>query len=226
MNRIMISLFCLGMILSVAPVSASPESPADHFSLRLGQDTPHRALNITLEEPVALATAADDDPFEQGDWIWTMYGGGSWGDEAGDVYTLRLGVGYHLLDNVSFNFEAVGAFADGDPSNVNLGAQTRDAAGGGLDFIIRWHWLRQEQFSLYIDGGCGFIVFDKEWPGHGTNFNFTPQIGMGFTFELSDRLMLMAGARWYHISNARIKGYNNNVGYDAGMAYIGLMWPF
>jgi hypothetical protein len=221
-------------VLLSAVVSFGAASPVDLVQLPLIESP-----DVALQFDPSLGTLTSDssatvpenelppgDPFAKGAWIWMLYGGGSFGDEAGEVYNARLGVGYHLLDNLSFNFEGVFAYADGDPTNINMGAQTPDAVGGGLDLIIRWHFLRHEKLSLYLDGGCGVIVFNKEWPGHGTNLNFTPQVGVGFTFDLNDGLMLMGGARWYHISNARINGYDNNIGYDGGLIYLGVMWPF
>jgi hypothetical protein len=56
--------------------------------------------------------------------------------------------------------------------------------------------------------------------------NFTPQLGIGFTYAFNDESQLMAGVRWQHISNADVKGRENNPGYDGAMFYLGMMFPF
>ena len=49
---------------------------------------------------------------------------------------------------------------------------------------------------------------------------------MGVAISLSNEAMLMAGARWLHISNASKDGSRNNPGYDSVQLYAGLMIPF
>lgn len=223
MSRIHIAaLLSLGFSL---PAAAEPVSNS------LAQASQEITFKADYSAEPALAVLQDPepsvgDPFAQGQWIWTLYGGGAFWDDAGDVYQAHLGIGYHVLDNLSFNLEGVFAAVNGDEGDVTDGSISRDAVGGGLDLILRWHFWRRDNFTIYLDGGCGIIVFDEEFPGHGTNLNFTPQAGMGFTLDLNDKLMLMAGARWYHISNARHSGIVNNPGFDGGLVYAGVMWPF
>jgi outer membrane protein W len=188
----------------------------------------HRTLLATTFASI-LALMQDTpvrNPFAEGNWVWTFYAGGAFGDEAGEVYLAHIGAGYHFVDNLSINIEGLVAFADADESFMSMGATTENSGGGGFNLLFRWHFWNESNFSMYLDGGCGMIVFSDEFPAHGTNHNFTPQAGVGFTFDLNDDAMLMAGARWYHISNARHSGKDNNPGFDAALIYAGVMWPF
>lgn len=158
------------------------------------------------------------DPFDKGSRLFNLYGGAATTDETGDVYTINFGAGYFFLDNVSINLDA----------NVAYGARkdAEDALGGGLDLLFRWHFLRLDRFSTYVDGGAGIVAFEHEFPEGGTNFNFTLQAGFGATFQLNEDLILMGGLKWYHISNARTEGIENNIGFDSAMIYGGIMLPF
>ena len=54
--------------------------------------------------------------------------------------------------------------------------------------------------------------------------NFTPQIGFGGTVRIDDRLRLMAGVRWFHVSNGQTA--DSNPGVDMIAGYLGLTMPF
>jgi Lipid A 3-O-deacylase (PagL) len=58
----------------------------------------------------------------------------------------------------------------------------------------------------------------------GTNFNFTPQFGLGATYQLSDNTFLIGGARLFHLSNAGIDpGVNPSINL-AIEGYVGLLF--
>lgn len=119
-------------------------------------------------------------------------------------------------------------FADGHSVNLELNGMAFDQNGGdaaGLNFstILRWHFLRQENWSMYLDGGAGVLVTTNEVPAAGSSFNFTPQAGGGVTVRLTERQRLMLGIRWHHISNANT--FDSNPGRDSIMGYVGLNLP-
>ncbi|MEM9275184.1 MAG: acyloxyacyl hydrolase, partial [Cyanobacteria bacterium P01_F01_bin.143] len=95
-----------------------------------------------------------------------------------------------------------------------------DAVGLNLALIMRWHFVRQQNWSLYIDGGAGIMGTTNDVPTNAASFNFTPQVGGGATIELKDQKRLMLGLRWHHISHADL--FENNPGRDSIMGYIGL----
>lgn len=99
-----------------------------------------------------------------------------------------------------------------------------DAVGLNLGLILRWHFVREETWSLYVDGGAGFLVTNEDVPADGgSQFNFTPQVGGGATFRMRNQEHLMVGLRWHHISNAEL--YQPNPGRDSILLYVGYMWP-
>ncbi len=192
------------------------------------QDT---GSSLTLMEAAAFAVSAQTgssgepsvSPFGAGTWSFQTYGSATFGDDAGELYLAHVGVGYHFIDALSLNFEAVGgAMVIEDLGTTN----GEDAAAIGLDLLLRWHFCRRDGWSLYMDGGAGLIQGTASFPANGTHFNFTPQFGLGITASLTDTLSLMGGARWHHISNAGKNGQDENPGYDGAMLYGGVMFAF
>ena len=98
-----------------------------------------------------------------------------------------------------------------------------DALGLNLALLMRWHFVRKSDWSLYIDGGAGVMGTTSDVPEAGASFNFTPQAGAGTTIKLNDRQWLMLGLRWHHISHADLFGANP--GRDSIMGYVGLKLP-
>ncbi len=165
------------------------------------------------------------DPFQEGSWVFTAYGSAAFGDDSGEVYAVHVGGGYYFIDGLSINLEAVGAFASvNDSGPLHEGG---DSLGGGFDLLLRWHFLRDKnegRWSIYADGGAGILYTGESIPANGSNFNFTPQIGLGATYKICDWANLMGGARWYHISNAGT--HSDNPGYDSALVYLGVLIPF
>jgi hypothetical protein len=61
-------------------------------------------------------------------------------------------------------------------------------------------------------------------PFDGSQFNFTPQAGLGATMDIGQNRRWLIGVRWFHISNASL--YANNPGRNNIMVYTGLSLPF
>lgn len=125
-----------------------------------------------------------------------------------------VGVSHFFYDAHSVNLE-LNALAFDQPGD--------NALGLNLNFLVRSHWIRGENWSVYIDGGAGIIGTTSDVPTEGSSFNFTPQIGAGATFQINDTQRLMTGLRYYHISNADT--FESNPGLDALMGYVGLNFP-
>jgi opacity protein-like surface antigen len=142
-----------------------------------------------------------------------------------------------LGDNERYtSFTATAGYYFADDHSINLGLVTHgidttlgpDAVAAEANLLFRWHFATFDQFTLFIDGGVGFIYADHNLPfeGDGTHWNFTPQWGVGATYHLRDNLHLIAGTRWFHASNAGLAGEGRHPGSNALMAYAGLMWTW
>ncbi len=191
---------------------ASPDSSLEnspHTSLDLSQN----ALPDSPED--SSPDASDMSPAfgSRGDHRWYVQGGGA--------------------TTFNNNFGLVGAglshfFANGHSINLELNGMAfeqtgADAVGLNLAAILRWHFVRQPNWSLYVDGGAGILGTTNDVPAEGSSFNFTPQAGGGATIRLDDERRLMVGLRWHHISNANL--YDGNPGRDSILGYVGVNFP-
>ena len=68
------------------------------------------------------------------------------------------------------------------------------------------------------------LYANEKVPGNGTEFNFTPQAGLGVTYDIGNEVRLIGGVKWHHISNADLD--EDNPGRDSIMAYAGVSFPF
>ena len=124
---------------------------------------------------------------------------------------------YYFGDEVSIGAELEGYFVD----------QVRDdTVLGGASVVLRWHFLAEEHFSLFVDGAFGVSLAGDDVPEGGTHYNYTPKGGGGATFELRDDLHLIAGARFFHLSNANLHGREQNPSQDGAQFFVGLLWTF
>ena len=90
----------------------------------------------------------------------------------------------------------------------------------GVASIARWHFLHRETWTLFADVGIGLAWFGAPVPKGGTRLNFSPQMGLGATFKIDERLRLHVAAGWYHLSNARTS--STNPGFDGLAVQVGI----
>lgn len=205
-----------GMILiGFAAVGLAVTLPPDIGYSRTPLETIDSGRDAEAPFP-APAPSTASGPFSAPRWTLSGYGSAAVGKTSHQVYAGHFGLGYYFIDNLALNAEAVGYYID----------HAHDSGGGGLNLLPRWHYLVRDPWSLYLDGGWGFIYTRHTLRDPGTHFNFTLQAGLGGTYRFSERMHGMLGYRWFHISNARIRGKNRNVGFDSPMFYFGLMSPF
>lgn len=184
---------------------------------------PLAALVAGLLTLVSVAQAQENTPFAQGTWALQLvpsYIDANDASEDVKAGTLALGAGYHLLDNLGLYGEVVGYAWDQDRF------VDTDAVGGGLNLLLRWHFLNFDRFTIYADGGAGIVELDDDFPAGGTRFNFTPRVGLGATVRLADSFHLLGGVRYFHMSNANTHGRDENPGIDALEYYVGAMFTF
>lgn len=131
---------------------------------------------------------------------------------------LTLSYNQFLVDNIE------GFLEGGLWSFYDRGGDAAYGLSLGLGF--RWHFLTREKWTLFADMGIGVLGTTDAVPPDGTAFNFMPRVGVGFTRELDERVRLIGGLRWHHISNARTRGDSRNPARDAPQLYVGLIVPF
>jgi phage-related protein len=172
-------------------------------------------LALSVRAAAEPATTPVHD-FTQGVWTFSLYTGYnrecSTDPQMGYV---SAGVGYFVWEDVSLNaeFRTYGVDQTGD-----------DAVMFELDILLRHHIIKRPTWTFFLDVGAGIAQASRDVPTGGTHFNFIEEAGLGFTFKLDDNVHLITGARYWHLSNARIHGEDQNPGLNGYGAYIGLMW--
>jgi hypothetical protein len=155
---------------------------------------------------------------------WGVGGGGAFG--FGDVD----GKGYVTISHfLAEDLEVTGELAGWYLSLHNDDAAVDDdgsTGGVSVSGILRYHVVNTGTWTVFIDGGIGVLFAGDDVPAGGSEFNFLPRVGAGFTARVSGETRLQVGASWHHISNADISGDDENPGRDGVMVYAGLLFAF
>ncbi|NNF41773.1 MAG: acyloxyacyl hydrolase [Phycisphaerales bacterium] len=148
---------------------------------------------------------------------WYVHGGGAEEFSVSDntIGLAGIGVSTFVADGLSLDVEL---------NAVWVNQVVEDAGGVNANLLFRYHFYRDRTWSLYFDGGVGLWYTNEKVPVDGSEFNFTPQAGLGLTFEVTSTTRVMTGVRWHHVSNANTA--DNNPGRDSWMAYVGVTFPF
>jgi hypothetical protein len=78
--------------------------------------------------------------------------------------------------------------------------------------------------SLFADGSFAPFEANTDVPPSGTRFNYVTRAGLGLTYQLDENLYLFGGAHYFHLSNARLEGFEHNPQMNGVEFYVGLMW--
>jgi hypothetical protein len=136
-------------------------------------------------------------------------------EEDVDVTSLSVGVGYFLIDDLSLGAEI----------SVNRALQHgADPWMTGISAVLRHHLVRFDRYTLFATASFGPVWATDNVPPAGTDFNFITRVGLGVTAELRPDLHLLAGLRWFHLSNARMEGVERNPTVDGMEMNVGLLW--
>ncbi len=151
--------------------------------------------------------------------VYGSYATPTFGDDE-RYYSLTGSAGYYVFDDFAVSLAAVG-------HRINSSSGATGWAGE-TNFNLRWHFLTVDRWTVFGEGGCGFIYSDHELPadGDGTHWNFTPQGGIGATYLVKDNFFILGGIRYFHASNAGLQGSDRHPGSNAVMGYIGTMWTW
>ncbi|MCH2137627.1 MAG: acyloxyacyl hydrolase [Phycisphaerales bacterium] len=137
-------------------------------------------------------------------------------DQRDQEASLGAGLVYFMVDDFAFapELNAWGFWQDGD-----------DAWGVSLDVLFQWHFHTAQTWSVFTDFGCGMLATTSAVPSGGSSFNFTPQAGLGVTFDVGEQdTRAVVGVKWHHISNASL--YRDNPGRDSVVVYAALSMPW
>ncbi|MDG2020934.1 MAG: acyloxyacyl hydrolase [Phycisphaerales bacterium] len=213
-------LFCHIIMLAAGMTMAADASPLSPASAEMD------VLSILMQDRDAAAgdqadsaassndAAVDSSPAygTAGSHRWLI--GGMLGSDLGDEKMAYVSGG--------FEWFAIDDFSIGIQADLGWVGQDSGADAGlfGLGIMMRWHFLRYEDWTMYGELGIGLAYATEPVRPTGGRLNFTPQAGVGFSFDLSHDVRLLVGIGWYHISNARTT--STNFGVDA-LAVTGLV---
>ena len=204
-------------ILSLALLA--PAALADSAPLSLLPQPP--AAEPLVAPPSALPAATSPSEFgkDDGSW-WCTIGAGVASDLGDDTdYNARISFSTFLAPNFQIGIElSLWAFTQkgsDDPFGINP------------VLSLRYHFFNNQDWTIFADAGVGLLFTSDDIPTGGSSFNLTPRLGLGFTKRLSDSgTRLEVGARWHHISNARIFGDDENPSRDLPMLHAAIIFPF
>ena len=168
--------------------------------------------------------------FDRGSWVSNVhiahYGPDDPDNRDIEMTLLNIGATKYLWKNVGFTADAYLMSTTGDILvNDDTNWFEANSAGIGGSFGLKWHFLRGENWSLYLKGAVGLMFTDRDFPPGGTRWNFTERADVGLTVRLKDQLHLAISGSWLHASNG--KGFNSgNPAYDGQGGYIGLVYRF
>ena len=169
----------------------------------------------------AEASASDRfaaDPFAKGSRFWSATAAGSRKPSLAWFALTQFKVNYYLVDNLAIQYGGQFGYVESQ--------RTTGGAFGGPELGMRWHVATGVRWSLYIESLAGAVYQQHPITPASLRFNFDLQGGGGATYRVSDSTMFAGGVRSHHLSNARVHGRNQNMGYDAVMLYLELLKSF
>ncbi len=92
----------------------------------------------------------------------------------------------------------------------------------GFILAFKYDWPLTERFHPYIWNGGGVMYDSPHLRGQSTQWNFTPQMGGGFSYFLDKNRALNVEYRYRHFSNANLHLPNDGV--NEGFITAGISW--
>ncbi len=176
----------------------------------------------SAEETWVLPPGASDAPPVSGGWLdephrLESFASFAYGDE-GEFATAHLGVDLPVGE---------GPFSVAPQLVAGAAWNTDDKTVGvyGFDLMGRWHPGGPRRFGVFLEAGAGLqYTGPASLPRTGTHANFRLRAGVGGEVRVADRVDLIAGVGWLHVSNANLLEPNN--GHDGPMFYLGVRLGF
>ncbi len=175
----------------------------------------------TSSVPVPAAStqaAVAADSFEKGSRYWSVTAATSRKPSLAWFALTQLHASYYLVDDLAITYGGQFGYVEA--------SRTSGGAFGGSELGMRWHFAKRKQWSMYAEALAGAVYSRYPLTPASLRFNFDLQGGGGATYRVSHKTLLAGGIRAHHLSNARVHGKNQNLGYDAAMLYLELMRSF
>jgi len=150
-------------------------------------------------------------------WRWNIQGGYGKDVKESDNTVKTIGVEFEYFIENALSLD-LGFFGMG------VNQEGPDANGLNFTLQLRWHFIDKESWSMFMEGGAGLLRTTNHVPADGSSFNFTPQAGLGMSFDIGNHNRWLIGVKWHHISNANT--YNTNPGRDSIMVWTGISFPY
>lgn len=159
------------------------------------------------------------------EWGWLTGGatGLAGGVREGDFWALHLRWGrvltaphgpHFLRGTLEYTFEFVPAM---------LIRQSSTVYGGGLNPLLwQYNFTSHPRWTPFLQFGGGVLLTTAKVPAQTSQFNFTPQGGVGVYWSGWSRAAVAFGMRYHHISNASTA--ERNPGRNSLLLYAGISW--
>ena len=113
---------------------------------------------------------------------------------------------------ISFELEGILSVADADNTGWEI----------GITPLLKFTLPLTRGLHLFLEGGAGIIGENFDSPAIPHAFNFTPQVGGGVDFALTQQLGLTLAYRYRHSSNAGL--YKENPAFNVQFFQVGLIY--
>ncbi len=186
------------------------------------------ALVLVFLTPVLASgpawAGAGDEPLKPGTFEWgvvTGYGRSlSVGvSEAGtDFFTFMPRFGY-VFTELDWKPPLKGSFEVIGEAPLLVAFEPRESRtiyGGGLTALLAYHIATGTRLVPFVEGGAGILVSaprsrDPDSQFRSSQFNFTPQVGVGLRYRIGERSVLSLEYRFSHISDGGITERNGGI---------------
>lgn len=218
-----VSRIALVLLISGLPVHAGVPTPGPssggYFAAALAvASTPADESNAPSSLPPSTQI---EDPllsFTKDTRVWSLTGGAAYDSDHGTITLTQFSIDTYILDDLAIRLGASFGYANAK--------YVRNSFQGGPEIGFRWHFYNSKAFTTYIDGSSGVAFHQHPLTEKSLHFNFDLQVGVGATTPINEQTHLQGGVRLYHLSNARVRGKERNLGYDGPLFYIGLLRSF
>ncbi len=206
--------------LALGSAHSQQQSPSDSASPAASTTiAPGDSSDVDAKPLPRSIDAVENRYFQRGSWRWQINAAAA--TDFDDHFALAgVGVSYFIEHDFTIDFELNGLYYLQDKGD--------NTAGINLAMVLRWHFKIDDakRWSTFVDAGFGVMFTGENVPFDGEEFNFTPQLGIGFTMLLDEAsdARLIAGARVHHTSNANI--FEDNPGSNKLLLYAGFNFPF